>query len=104
MKIRMKMDVAGSFHGIDGGVRYGQVVDVQPDQEALRYIALNYAEAVGKAASKVEHATSPKAETAALTTEQAAALTETEAEVDRNVAAAKPKPSAPAKKAAPPAK
>ena len=92
MRIKMKMDVAGSFHNIDGGVRAGQVVDVQPDEEAARYVALGYAEEVAKSAPKVEKAVaSPKVETAALTTEQAAVLTEVEAD----------KPHAPAKKAAP---
>jgi hypothetical protein len=46
MKIRMLMTVAGAFHNIEGGVKLGDVVDVEA-AEARRYCALGYAEMVG---------------------------------------------------------
>lgn len=48
MKIRMLMDVEGTFHGQDGGVKRGDVVDVDKES-ADNYIKLGYAEkATGK--------------------------------------------------------
>lgn len=44
MKIRMKMPVAGAFHGMQNVAR-GDVVDV-PDDEGARYCKLGYAEPV----------------------------------------------------------
>lgn len=44
MKIRMRMSVAGSFHGIEN-VQIGDLVDV-PDDEGARYCKLGYAEPV----------------------------------------------------------
>ena len=41
-KVRMKRAVLGSFHGIDGGVTPGQIVEVGNDAE--RYIAADLAE------------------------------------------------------------
>jgi hypothetical protein len=49
MKIRMKMNV-GTFHNIDD-VRAGDEVDV-PDEEAVRYCSLGYAEPVTKVAER----------------------------------------------------
>ncbi|MGO9100590.1 hypothetical protein [Mycobacterium sp.] len=45
MKIRMKIGIAGTFHGIDGGVQRGDTIAISPDLEALRYVRLGYAEA-----------------------------------------------------------
>jgi hypothetical protein len=42
VKIRMGMDVAGTFHGVDGGVKVGDVVDVD-DENGARYCELGYA-------------------------------------------------------------
>lgn len=47
MRIRMKMDIAGMFHGIPDGVKRGDEVDID-DDNALRYIANGVAEAVSK--------------------------------------------------------
>ena len=55
MKIRMKMSVFGTFHNLDGGVKVGQVVDID-DAEAERYIALGYAEAANQGRRSEEHA------------------------------------------------
>lgn len=52
MKIRMKIEVLGAFHGVENGVRIGDEVDVKPDEEAVRYCALGYAEPVTKSAEK----------------------------------------------------
>jgi hypothetical protein len=41
----MKIGIAGTFHGIDGGVQRGDIIDISPDIEALRYIALGYCDA-----------------------------------------------------------
>ncbi len=41
----MKIGIAGTFHGHDGGVQRGDTIDIAPDTEALRYIALGYCEA-----------------------------------------------------------
>jgi DNA helicase TIP49 (TBP-interacting protein) len=41
VKIRMKMEVAGTFHGLEG-VKTGDVVDVD-DENGARYCALGYA-------------------------------------------------------------
>lgn len=65
MRIRMKIAVLGSFHNIDSGVKVGQVVDID-DENALRYINLRYAEAVGDSGPLVERAIVPEAETATL--------------------------------------
>lgn len=55
MKIRMKMTVQGTFHNIDGGVKVGDVVDID-DAEAERYIALGYAEKANQGGRTEEHA------------------------------------------------
>lgn len=47
MKIRMKIDVGGMFHGNPAGVKRGDEVDVD-EATGLRYIANDYAEAVSK--------------------------------------------------------
>ena len=44
MKIRMKIDIEGAFHG-QSGVRRGDVVNVD-DENGVRYCALGYAEPV----------------------------------------------------------
>jgi hypothetical protein len=43
MKIRMKVDVHGTFHNMPGGARRGDIVDID-DDNALRYCALGYAQ------------------------------------------------------------
>lgn len=45
MKIRMRIDVAGTFHTYEAGVHRGDEVDV-PDDEGARYCKLGYAEPV----------------------------------------------------------
>lgn len=52
MKIRMLHGISGSFHGIDEGVAVGQVIDLEPEEEAKRYIKLGLAEAVTKKAAE----------------------------------------------------
>lgn len=87
MRVRMKIGVSGTFHGIVEGVAAGQVVDVEPDVEAERYIKLGYAELADQSGKperpperpKEERAVAPKSETAVV-----------KPEVER------PKPAAPA--------
>lgn len=43
MKIKMTRSVSGRFHGREGGVRAGEVVDID-EQNALRYIYCGAAE------------------------------------------------------------
>jgi hypothetical protein len=45
MKIRMKISINGTFHNIDGGVKVGDVVDID-EQSAANYVASGYAEAI----------------------------------------------------------
>lgn len=59
MRIRMKINVAGTFEGITDGVRIGDVVEV-PDERGARYCAQHYAEPVVD--KKEEHAVAPKGE------------------------------------------
>lgn len=47
MKIKMKVSISGTFHNIDGGVRIGDVVDID-DQSAANYMEAGYAEAVNQ--------------------------------------------------------
>jgi hypothetical protein len=56
MRVRMKISIAGTFHGMVEGVTVGQVVDVQPDAEAERYIKLGYAELANQGRRSEEHA------------------------------------------------
>jgi hypothetical protein len=67
MKIRMKIDVGGTFHGIDAGVKPGDIVDIE-GWIAERYIANGYAEPYSKSAPPVEKAVLPQddVETASL--------------------------------------
>lgn len=59
MKIRMKMAVLGTFHGMEN-VRLGDVVEV-PDDEGARYCKLGYAEPVADEAEEdTETATPPQ--------------------------------------------
>lgn len=46
MRIRMKINVAGTFHNNPEGVRVGDVVDYVDDENAQRYIDHDYAEEV----------------------------------------------------------
>lgn len=50
MKIRFRYSVTGSFHGFDGGVERGEVVDVE-DVHALRYVKFGMADRVGPVSS-----------------------------------------------------
>lgn len=59
MKIKMRREVHGLFHGLDG-VRVGDVVEVD-DANGARYCSLGYAEPVADR-GKVEQATAPRAE------------------------------------------
>jgi hypothetical protein len=45
VKIRLLQMITGSFHGVDGGVERGQVVDVD-DVSAARYVKSGVAELV----------------------------------------------------------
>lgn len=58
MKIRMKRDVEGAFHGLPG-VKFGDVVEVD-DANGARYCALGYAEPVVD--RKEERAVAPEGE------------------------------------------
>lgn len=59
MKIRMKIPVAGTFHNLTGGVKVGDVVDLD-DENGARYCALGYAEPVVD--KREERAVAPKGE------------------------------------------
>lgn len=67
MKLRMKIDIGGTFHGRPEGVKRGDIVDVE-DWIAERYIANDYAEPVSKSEAPVEKAVLPQddVETASL--------------------------------------
>jgi hypothetical protein len=43
MKVRMLIDVGGTFHNVAGGVKRGDVVEVD-DDNARRYMQLGYAQ------------------------------------------------------------
>lgn len=56
MRIRMKIHIAGTFHGRPDGVQPGEVVDVE-DSLGAQYCRLHYAEPVVD--RKEEHAVAP---------------------------------------------
>lgn len=43
MRVRLRAPISGTFHGIEGGVARGQIVDID-DDEAMRYIGLGLCE------------------------------------------------------------
>lgn len=47
MRIRLRHDVTGSFHGIDGGMARGTVIDVD-EYDAARYVKTGTAEYVAE--------------------------------------------------------
>jgi hypothetical protein len=53
LKIRLRHDVTGTFHGISGGVQRGQVVEVD-DANGRRYIAAGLAESAAPKKDEVE--------------------------------------------------
>jgi hypothetical protein len=55
VKIRLKISIAGTFHGIDGGVKVGDVVEVD-DMSGANYVASGYAEEVKPGRRSEEHA------------------------------------------------
>jgi hypothetical protein len=70
MLIRMKIHVAGTFHGRVNGVNPGEIVDVD-DASGARYCRLHYADAVVD--RREERAVAPRGEERAAVAEDAPA-------------------------------
>ena len=64
MRLRMKIQISGTFHGREG-VSPGDIVDV-PDEVGARYCQLQYADPV--AVTEEERAVAPKGEERVTTT------------------------------------
>lgn len=63
MQIRMLIDVSGTFHNIDAGVRRGDIVDVD-DATAARYVQHGIAEHVDAGGEESAVLDAPGAESA----------------------------------------
>jgi len=66
MRIRWKIAVSGMVHGNVNGVKPGDIMDL-PEQEALRYCRLHYAEPI--VTRDEERAVAPKGEERAVANE-----------------------------------
>lgn len=96
MKIRLRRDITGTFHGIDGGLKRGDVVEVD-DANGARYCKLGYAEPVVEKhveTAVVEPVIEVRAETANVAEAVAKAATEAAAEAPKKAAPAKAAPKA----------